>query len=56
VNETAAVALSGIVSSYGTEICADSRRVEALLRDLSGYHRREISVLSGAAREGIQPR
>ena len=53
VNEAVAAQLCRIVTTYGPEVCEDPRRVEALLRDLSGEHRREISVLSGAAREGI---
>lgn len=31
----------------------DSRRVEGLLRDLSGEHRLEIGLIVGALREGI---
>ena len=42
-----------IVVRYGVRVCEDARRVEALLRDLAGEHRREIAVLSGAAREGV---
>jgi Right handed beta helix region len=53
MNEAVAAVLGRIVASYGAEVSEDPRRVEALLRDLSGEHRREISVLSGAAREGI---
>lgn len=45
--------LRGIVLSHGVEVCEDVRRVENLLRDLSGEHRREISLIVGAAREGI---
>ncbi len=45
--------LRQIIVKYGVEVCQDPRRVEALLRDLSGQYRREIAVLSGAAREGV---
>jgi hypothetical protein len=53
VNDAVAGQLSWIVASYGRDVCEDPRRVEALLRDLSGESRREVAVLSGAAREGI---
>ena len=53
VNDAVATQLRQIVARYGLEVCEDPRRVEALLRDLSGEHRREIAVLAGAAREGV---
>ena len=53
VNDAVAIQLRQIVDRYGLEVCEDPRRVEALLRDLSGEHRREIAVLVGAAREGL---
>ncbi|GEM_PF-6489893 len=36
MNEAAAQQMRRIISSYGPGICDDPRRVEALLRDLSG--------------------
>src|SRR5215467_11781017 len=53
VNEAVALELRRIVARYGSDVAEDPRRVEALLRDLAGEHRREISVLAWAAREGI---
>src|ERR1700722_13721786 len=53
VNEAAGIQLHRIIATYGPGICDDPRRVEALLRDLSGEHRRETFVLAAAAREGI---
>ncbi len=38
---------------YGRSLCEDPRRCEALLRDLCGEHRREISVLIGALEERV---
>ena len=51
--EAVEAALDHIIAEYGLEVCEDARRVEALLRDLSGEHRREISILGSAVREGI---
>ena len=53
MDDAVGVELRRIVLRYGPGVGEDARRVEALLRDLSGEHRREIFVLAGAAREGI---
>ena len=53
MEDAVGVELRRIVLRYGPGICEDARRVEALLRDLSGEHRREIFVLAGAVREGV---
>jgi len=53
VNDAIGAQLRLVVATYGLGICEDARRVEALLRDLSGEHRREIFVLAGAVREGV---
>ena len=45
--------LGEIVRRYGQDVAADPRRVEALLNDLASGYRREIFILTGAAREGI---
>ena len=45
--------LRDIAARYGPGVCEDARRVEAVLRDLSGEHRREIAVLVAAVREGV---
>ena len=45
--------LRDIIRAHGRPLADDPRRVEAMLRDLAGEHRREISVLVGAAREGV---
>ena len=53
MNDAIGAQLRLVVATYGLGICDDARRVEALLRDLSGEHRREIFVLAGAVREGV---
>ena len=47
MNDAVGLELRNIIDRYGPEVCEDPRRVEALLRDLSGEHRREIFVLAG---------
>jgi len=46
-------ALREIVAKFGTDICSDSRRCEGLLKDKSGTHRREISILINALDERV---
>lgn len=53
MNDAVGIQLRQIMVTYGPEVCEDARKVEALLRDLSGEYRREIFVLASAAREGI---
>ncbi|HVB46091.1 MAG TPA: hypothetical protein VNF47_25755 [Streptosporangiaceae bacterium] len=53
MNNAVVAQLRHIVVTYGVEVCEDARRVEGLLRDLAGEHRREIAVLVGAVREGL---
>ena len=53
MNDAVITQLQQIIRTYGVAVCEDPRRVEGLLRDLSGQYRREIAVLSGAAREGV---
>jgi hypothetical protein len=53
MNDAVGTQLRQIVERYGPEVCEDMRRIEALLRDLSGEHRREVAVLVGAVREGV---
>jgi len=45
--------LTRIIARYGREICAAPKRVEALLRDLCGAHRREINIIAGALEERV---
>ena len=45
--------LTRIIARHGREICAAPKRVEALLRDLSGAHRREINIIAGALEERV---
>ena len=45
--------LARLVAQYGQELCTDRQRVEGLLRDYCGQHRREIGVLVSAVREGV---
>lgn len=62
MNDAARTALVDVIARFGRTICDDPRRAEALLYDLCGPHRREISVLVSALRErvplellGLQP-
>ena len=45
--------LRGLIEKYGSTLLSDPRRCEALLRDLCGDHKREISVLVSALRERV---
>ncbi len=45
--------LRQIIERYGPDVSLDARRCEAFLRDLCGDFRKEIFVLTSAAREGI---
>jgi hypothetical protein len=45
--------LARIIAEHGRGICAAPKRVEALLRDLCGAHRREINIISGALEERV---
>lgn len=45
--------LAELVRRYGRGLCDDPRKAEALLRDVCGEHRREISVLVAALRERV---
>jgi hypothetical protein len=45
--------LARIIAEHGREICAAPKRVEALLRDLCGAHRREINIIVGALEEHV---
>lgn len=46
-------ALSRIIAKHGRGICDAPKRVEALLRDLCGGHRREINIIMGAHEERV---
>ena len=45
--------LREIIALYGRTIIEDRRRLEALLADLCGEHKREINVLIGALKERV---
>lgn len=45
--------LKRLVSEHGTELCLNQQRLEGLLRDFCGQHRREIKVLITSIQEGI---
>lgn len=45
--------LSRIIAEDGREICDAPKRIEALLRDLCGAHRREINIIIGALEERV---
>jgi hypothetical protein len=53
MDETAKGCLRELVAKHRSAVYADSRRCEAFLRDMCPDSRREISVLSGAVREGV---
>ena len=45
--------LTRIILEHGRGICDAPKRVEALLRDLCGAHRREINIIIGALEERV---
>lgn len=45
--------LKRLVKQYGRDLIYDTRRTEALLRDLCGQHRREIFVLINAQKQRV---
>lgn len=45
--------LSRIIAEHGRGICDAPKRIEALLRDLCGAHRREINIIIGALEERV---
>ncbi|HEV7903637.1 MAG TPA: hypothetical protein VGO96_07340 [Pyrinomonadaceae bacterium] len=45
--------LARIISENGRAICDAPKRVEGLLRDLCGAHRREINIIMGALEERV---
>lgn len=45
--------LSRIIAEHGRGICDAPKRIEALLRDLCGAHRREINIIVGALEERV---
>jgi hypothetical protein len=53
MNDAVRGQLREIVGKYGPGVCEDPHSVEALLRDLAGEHRREISVLVSAVSERV---
>ncbi|MGQ9733132.1 MAG: hypothetical protein ACUVX8_17890, partial [Candidatus Zipacnadales bacterium] len=53
MNDTITVTLRKLIAAHGTDLCTNWTRLEGLLRDYAGQHRREINVLVTAAREGV---
>ncbi len=45
--------LTRLIAKYGRGICDSPKRLEAMLRDLCGSHRREINILIGALEEHV---
>ncbi|HEX8128036.1 MAG TPA: hypothetical protein VF527_02975 [Pyrinomonadaceae bacterium] len=45
--------LARIIRQHGRAICDAPKRIEALLRDLCGAHRREINIIIGALEERV---
>jgi len=52
MNESVRKQLSQLIARYGPELCYNSRRLEALLKDYCGEYKREVNLLVIAAREG----
>jgi len=50
MNEQVRAVLAQLVQQFGTELCTNGQKLEGLLRDFCGNHRREIHVLLVAAR------
>ncbi len=53
MNELPRQKLSEIIAQYGRYLCDNPQRCEGLLRDFCGQHRKEISALVGALKEGV---
>jgi hypothetical protein len=53
MNEEPCKKLYEMLKQYGPDLCDDPKRCEALLQDLCGQYRGEISVLINAQRQGI---
>jgi hypothetical protein len=53
MNDLPRQTLSRIILEHGQGICETPKRVEALLRDLCGAHRREINIIVGALEERV---
>jgi hypothetical protein len=53
MNDLPRQTLSRIIQKHGHAICDAPKRVESLLRDLSGAHRREINIIVGALEERV---
>jgi hypothetical protein len=53
VSQVARQKLIELVSRFGSGVCDDPRRCEALLRDVCGQEKREFFVLVSAARERV---
>ncbi len=53
MNDEVRAKLKELVATYGTELSADIRKVEGLLRDYCGEHKREISVLISSMKNRI---
>lgn len=53
MNDLPRQTLSRIIAEHGRGICDAPKRVEALLKDLCGAHRREINIIVGALEERV---
>jgi hypothetical protein len=53
MNDLPRKTLSRIIAKHGAGICDSPKRVEAMLRDLCGAHRREINIIMGALEERV---
>lgn len=53
MNSSPRQTLARIIAKHGRGICDSPKRIEALLRDLSSQHRREINIIVGALDERV---
>ncbi len=53
MNDSVSQTLKQLVAQYGNDLCTNRQKLEGLLRDLCGQHRREVNVLVAAVREGV---
>jgi hypothetical protein len=45
--------LRSLIERYGTSLCSEPKRLEALLRDYCPHNKREVNVLLAALREQV---
>lgn len=53
MNDQSRHTLSRIIAQHDRGICDAPKRIEVLLRDLCGAHRREINIITGALEKRV---